>query len=443
MTTIDLNAGALAPVANEVEHLALRVTGTVPGDLDGMLVRNGPNPLTGRFEGEGVLSWWPEAAMLHAISFDGGRVTGYRNKWLRTQRWARVHEPQSASSRPDTNPNVNVIRHAGETLALAEGGLPLAISPLLDTLGLPQHHPFAATGMTAHPKIDPETRELVTFHAGWRPPFLRYGVVGADGDSIVDIDIALERPSMMHDIAITRTHSIVLDLNVGYDFSMLERGHRMPLRWDDRRPARLGVIARHGGVPRWFEISPCFIQHIVNGYDEDETTIVVDAIRYPWFLRLTPDGRAFEDNPLGTLHRYRIDLASGLVQEYAVDALGVELPRIDERRTGRPYRYFYAVEQPSPDQMRGIVRYDWEGGTFERYPLPPGDQNSEPVFVPRAAGGREDDGWLLCCVYRHATATSDVLVLDARDIAAGPIATVHLPVRIPAGFHGQWLPREE
>jgi carotenoid cleavage dioxygenase-like enzyme len=201
----------------------------------------------------------------------------------------------------------------------------------------------------------------------------------------------------------------------------------------------LGVIRRHGGEIRWFEIAPCFIQHVVNAYNEDETTIVLDAVWYPSFLRPAPNGRAFEDNPLGTLRRYRIDLAAGSVQEYPVAETKIEMPRINEQRTGRPYRYFYAVEQPSLVEMRGIVRFDWDGGRFERYAVPPGDQNSEPVFVPRRGAASEDDGWVLCCVYRQASSTSDVVVLDARNVAAGPVATVHLPTRIPAGFHGAWL----
>ena len=440
MTTIDLNAGAVAPVAREVELGELRVTGTVPDDLEGVLVRNGPNPLSGRFEGEGMLAWWPEAAMLHGIAFSGGQATSYRNRWLRTQRWAQAYAPDNTAAWPDTNPNVNVLRHAGETLALAEGGMPLAITSTLDTVGLARRHRGAAQGMTAHPKVDPQTGELMMFHAGWRPPFLRYGVADKAGEPTVDMEIPLAEASMMHDMAITETHSILLDLNVGYDFSMLQRGHRMPLRWHDERSARLGVIPRHGGEIRWFEIAPCFIQHVVNAYDEDDTTIVLDAIWYPSFLRLTSDGRAFEDNPLGTLRRYRIDLAAGTVREYRAADEGIELPRINEQCTGRSYRYFYAVEQPSTVEMRGIVRFDWDGGSFDRYALPPGDQNSEPVFVPRRGATSEDDGWLLCCVYRQATATSDVVVLDAANVAAGPIATVHLPTRIPAGFHGAWLP---
>lgn len=90
--------------------------------------------------------------------------------------------------------------------------------------------------------------------------------------------------------------------------------------------------------------------------------------------------------------------------------------------------------------MRGIVRYDRHSGVHDRHAVPPGDHNSEPVFVPRRGAQAEDDGWLLCCAYRRATDTSDVLALDAGDVAAGRVAAVHAPTRIPAGFHGAWLP---
>jgi carotenoid cleavage dioxygenase-like enzyme len=32
--------------------------------------------------------------------------------------------------------------------------------------------------------------------------------------------------------------------------------------------------------------------------------------------------------------------------------------------------------------------------------------------------------------------------LDAGDLAAPPVAAIHLPRRVPAGFHGNWLPDE-
>ncbi|RQS76810.1 carotenoid oxygenase [Burkholderia sp. Bp8963] len=441
MTTFDLNSGAIAPVADEADVVDLRVTGCIPRDLDGVLLRNGPNPLRGRFEGNDMLAWWPEAAMLHAIAFDDGRVTGYRNRWARTRRWADVHAPARAASLPDTNPNVNVLLHAGELLALAEGGMPLAITPELECVGAPTRHDGLAGGMTAHPKVDPRTGELISFRADWKAPWLRYGVHDAQGVQTVDLELDLPAPSMMHDIAITATRSILLDLNVTYDFSMLSRGHRMPLRWHDERQARIGVIARHGGDVRWFDIAPCFIQHVVNAYDGDGSTVVLDAVRYPSFLRLGKQPGTFEDNPVGVLWRYVIDLAKGTVAETQIGDGGIELPRINEARTGDAYRFFYAAEQPSNAEIRGVVRYDLERGTVTRYDVPYGDQNSEPVFVSRAGAADEDDGWVLTCVYRRVTDTSDLVILDARCIDEGPVATIHLPRRVPAGFHGAWVPR--
>ncbi|MEO8859139.1 MAG: carotenoid oxygenase family protein [Burkholderiaceae bacterium] len=440
MTTLDLNTGATAPVADEIDLFDLPVAGTIPQELDGVLVRNGPNPLRGHFEGNDVLSWWPEDAMLHAISFQEGRVTSYRNRWARTQRWARVHAPDIAPSLLDTNPNVNVLHHAGEILALAEGGAPLAMTAGLDFHGATRRHIGLAGGMTAHPKVDPQTGELMTFRAHWERPWLRYGVTDGEGAQRLDIEIDLSSPSMMHDMAVTATHSILLDLSVTYDFSMLSRGYRMPLRWHDDRKSRLGVIPRHGTAMRWFDVAPCFIMHVVNAYDADESTIVLDVVRYPESFRLARSGTGFEASPLAVLWRYVVDLRKGMVTETPLDDVGIELPRINEGRTGRPYRYLYAAEQPTNTEFRGVVRYDLERGAKQRYRVCEGDQNSEPIFVPRPAASDEDDGWLLFCLYRRATDTSDLVILDGRNIDRGAIATVSLPRRIPAGFHGAWLP---
>jgi carotenoid cleavage dioxygenase len=43
-------------------------------------------------------------------------------------------------------------------------------------------------------------------------------------------------------------------------------------------------------------------------------------------------------------------------------------------------------------------------------------------------------------VYDRAEDRSDVVVLDAQDFAGEPVATIHLPARVPFGFHGSWLP---
>jgi len=49
-------------------------------------------------------------------------------------------------------------------------------------------------------------------------------------------------------------------------------------------------------------------------------------------------------------------------------------------------------------------------------------------------------GWLMSFVYDATTNGSDLVILDADDLAAPPAARIHLPRRVPAGFHGNWLP---
>lgn len=432
----DLNAGALKPVADEVDLAALPVQGSVPEALSGMLVRNGPNPFAGSFTGEGMLDWWPEAAMLHGIQLRPGQPPGYSNRWLRTRGWARHFEPDREEAFPATNPNVNVIRHAGLNLALAEGGPPLVIEPMLDTGVVPA--PLAA-GMTAHPKVDPVTGELIWFRSSWAEPYLTYGVADAAGTVTVEQQIDLPGPAMMHDCAITERFSLLLDLSVAYDLSLFARGIRIPIRWFAERSARIGVLPRAGGSIRWFPIRPCFIQHVANAFEGGSDRIVLDAVRYPSFLKLDEALDDFLPNPLGQLWRFEIDLESGTVSERQICDHDLEMPRINESLTGRPHRFVYGVLQPSGEEMRGVVKIDTETGLMDLHDLRPGDANSEPVFVADPARmDAEDGGWLLCCAYRSESDSSDLLILDAQDLTHC-VATVSLPRRIPAGFHGAWL----
>lgn len=443
----DLNRGVLAPVADEVTIDRLRVTGTVPQDLSGTLIRNGPNPFAGRFTGQDMLSWWVGPAMLHGLAISDGQARWYRNRWVRTGDWARHFTPETTPGElHDQNVNVNVIKHAGQLLALGEGGLPFVIDADLGTVGPTTFGGSlgggsAHGGMTAHPKSDPVTGELCYFRADWQSPFLRYGVLDASGQHNVDQTIDVPGASMMHDFAITNSWALFLDLNVAYDFTMFEHGAAIPLRWHDDRVGRIGLTPRRGGPTQWVEIEPCYIQHVINAYDASPDTVVLDAVRYPSFLRFDSASSSYEPNPLGIAWRYTIHLTpDGLtVDETQIDDRSIELPRIDDSRTGRPHRYVYAVEQPTDIEMRGIVKYDLSTGRVQQHAVRIGDQNSEPVFVQRPGSDTEDDGWLIVCVYRADTDSTDVVILAAQDISGEPVATVHLPARIPAGFHGMWV----
>ena len=70
--------------------------------------------------------------------------------------------------------------------------------------------------------------------------------------------------------------------------------------------------------------------------------------------------------------------------------------------------------------------------------LPDGDVTGEPVFVPKSEDAAEGEGYLLSVVYRARENRSDLVFLDAGDVAGGPIACAELPHRVPHGFHGNW-----
>jgi len=140
------------------------------------------------------------------------------------------------------------------------------------------------------------------------------------------------------------------------------------------------------------------------------------------------------------LERWTLDPVRRSFRATRMDERPVEFPRIDERLTGLPYRYGYAAVPGRAFAQRAIVRYDLQTGASilrdegEAYGF------GEPVLVPRRADAEEGDGWILALRLDRATDRSDLVILDAGDIAGEPVATVHLPVRVPAGFHGSWCP---
>lgn len=118
-----------------------------------------------------------------------------------------------------------------------------------------------------------------------------------------------------------------------------------------------------------------------------------------------------------------------------------DFPRIDDRRAGRKQRYLYnALARSWSFDFHGVIKYDLERNRSQHFIHGDTVVSGEHVFAPDPDGRHEDDGWLLTMATDRATETSELVVLDARDLAAGPVARVHIPFRVPVGFHGNWFP---
>ncbi|WP_329518909.1 carotenoid oxygenase family protein [Spirillospora sp. NBC_01491] len=426
-------SGLLAPVPDEIDAHDLPVTGSLPPELDGRYVRNGPNPLPGRDPGH----WFAGAGMIHGIRLRGGRAEWYRNRWVRTRELEGAPRRRADGSvdLAVSGANTHVIRHAGRILALEEGGLPYEMTPELDTTGPHDFDGRLTTAMTAHPKQDPITGELHFFGYDIRPPYLTYHRLSAAGELVESREVAVPGPTMMHDFAITENHVVWLDLPAVFDLSLLGKG--MPIRWDDSYGARLGVMDR-GGAVRWFEIDPCYVFHVGNAHEDASGRVVLDAVRYgaAAFNAIWGDiggavdpVQAASKTGLPQLHRWTLDPGTGTVKEERLDDRSMEFPTLNDAFVGRDGRYLYTVGDDA------ILKYDTASGTTLAREL--GADAGEAVFVPASGGRDEDDGWLLSIVSDRACAGSELLVLAASDLTE--VARVRLPRRVPTGFHGSWI----
>jgi carotenoid cleavage dioxygenase len=467
------------PVSVETTALDLSVTGTLPAHLDGRYLRNGPNPL-GPVD-PARHHWFLGTGMVHGVRLRDGRAEWYRNRFVRSADVARaLGEQPRPGAKPhagwDFPANTNVIAQGGRTFAIVEaGGRPYELTNDLETIGACDFDGTLPGGYTAHPKRDPATGELhaVSYYWGWGNK-VQYTVVGIDARVKRVENIEVAGSPMMHDFSLTENHVVFYDLPCVFDtdpvreqwprpFGGLARwmaaqsvGKRptpdvvakvftkrsldagtpaFPYRWDPDYPARVGVMPRTGTAKdvRWFDVEPCYVFHPLNAYDDGDK-VVLDVVRHP---------KMFDKKLLGpdegpaTLDRWTVDPSAGKVLEERRSDIGQEFPRVDERVVGRRHRYGYAVvfQGTTAD---ALVRHDLATGTSTSRHFGAGHNVAEFVFVPDTADSAEDRGSLLGFVFNPDTGRSDLMVLDSQTLET--IAAVHLPARVPAGFHGNWVP---
>ncbi len=425
--------GNFAPLFDEVTLTDLPVTGAIPKELNGRFFRNGSNPKSGTSG-----HWFMGNGMLHGMRLEAGRAVWYRNRYVRTP---LLDDPNAAAIRPDGTTdmraslaNTHVVAHAGKILALEEGHFPWIVSKELETVGAHDFGGKLKTAMTAHPRICPVTGEMLFFGYGALPPYLTYHRVAADGTLVQSEEITVKGPTMMHDWNVTRNFVVFMDLPMVFDLSMLAKGG-IPIRWSDEYGARLGVMPRNGSNKDvvWYEIEPSYVFHPMNAY-EDGDDIVIDVSRFKKLAFSPQDG---EGTP-AVLHRWVIDRKAGKVREQPIDDRPADFPRIADECVGLKHRFGYMTGLANMDEFGGqLFKYDLASGHSETWQLPKGNGAGEPVFA--RAGKAEDEGYVLTFVYDAARGASDLAILDAQNFEKGPVARVHLPRRVPYGFHGSWI----
>ncbi|MCW2695409.1 MAG: 9-cis-epoxycarotenoid dioxygenase [Modestobacter sp.] len=446
--------GPFAPVTEEITALDLPVTGRLPADLDGRYLRNGPNPLDAD---EPLQHWFLGAGMVHGVRLRNGRAEWYRNRWVRSRQVAeRLGEPWPGGpvhAGMDFAANTHVLAHAGRTLATVEAGaLPYELTDDLDTVGPCDFDGTLPGGYAAHTKLDRRTGELHAVAYCWVRDHVQHVVVGPDGRVTGTTDVPVADGPMMHDFALTDRYVVLLDLPVTFSMDAAAAGVQLPYTWNPAHPPRVGLLPRTGPSRevRWFEVDPCWVFHTLNAYDDETGRVVLDLCRY----EAPYDLAALTGNGSPTLDRWTFDPATGVARQDRLDDRPQEFPRVDERVVARPHRYGYSAVTAEVGAATvgqdgsfadgafadALLKHDLASGTVEAHSFPRGSAVGEAVFAPSAPDAAEDDGHLLAFVHDPDRGATDLVVLSAQDVAGPPVARVHLPLRVPLGFHGSWLP---
>lgn len=436
--------GIHAPMKEELTLHELAVTGTIPSGLNGRYLRIGPNPVE---PDPASYHWFIGDGMVHGLAIEDGKALWYRNRWIRSTAVAKALGTTPAPGprhRFDTV-NTNVTEIAGRTFALVEGGsFPVELGEDLDDQ---TYNPFDGSlkgSFTAHPHRDPCTGENHAIcYDGRDPGTIRHVVISDAGTVIREEPISVQHGPMIHDCAITRRFVVILDLPVTFSMKTLIEGHGFPYRWNSSHQARVGLMPRSGTQDDiiWCPVAPGYAFHVANAYDAPSGEVVIDLCVYE---SMFDDGAAGPSSRCRGLERWTVDPASRSVNVQTLDTAAQEFPRIDERFFGQPHRFTWSIATPQIPHRQfigatRILAHDVLTGDHEVHDFGPGRFPGEFVFVPQSAEAPEGHGWLIGLVVDLPKEKTDLVILDARRFAEPPVASIHLPHRIPPGFHGNWI----
>ncbi|KAL8741222.1 MAG: hypothetical protein Q9190_006150 [Brigantiaea leucoxantha] len=441
--------------------------------------------------------------------------------------------------------------HDGRALATCESGPPMRVElPGLGTVGWyngksaegesfhgKESGPtFGGSGIfgwlrewvTAHPRIDPNTKELILYHNTFVPPYVNYSIVRSTRNVASDKDVKspthmLNRPvpgitsaKMMHDFGASKTHTIIMDLPLSLDPFNLAK-NKPVVAYNPLTRSRFGIFPRYQPQRiRWYETNPCCIFHTANSWN----TVTKDSASESFNMlccRLTSASLVFSAGNLVApqpgydipadlqeeeqcrLYYYQFDLSSDpsrndIIHQWALAAIPFEFPTLRDSVSMSAAKYIYGCsvrgttfgaslgrgvkinslvkmdvetlitkgKRDPPTPIKGCVdKRDLDtiaasndlNDPIKIFMMPEGWYAQEPRFVPRADGASEDDGWLLTYVFDESSqltadgepkmdAQSELWIIDAKNMAS-VVAKIRLPQRVPYGFHGNWISKQD
>lgn len=486
----DVFRGMNKPSRFEGDVFDLEVTGTIPGDIDGTFYRIQPDhrfpPLFEddiHFNGDGSVT---------AVRISGGHAD-FKQRYVQTDRYkaetaarrslfGRYRNPwtdnESVKGVIRTASNTNITFWRGMLLATKEDGPPFAMDPVtLETLGRYDFEgQIKAPTFTAHPKFDPDTGEMLCFayEAGGDGSDGSCDIVvwtiDADGKKTEECWYKAPFAGMIHDMAVSKEFVVLPLTPLKVNIDRMKKGGEK-FAWDPKEDQWYGLVPRRNGKPediRWFRADNAFQGHIAGCYENEEGHVVVDLtvadgnvfFWWPPEDDAPPDKTTKHNQLSSPTTRWFLDpkapTNTRITPAYVWPTNG-EFSRIDDRFVTKKYKHFWQAKvdstrpydfakcgPPAGGLFNCLGHYVWDmdnpraKGEEDEFFFGPTATVQEPSFIPKDGGG-EGEGYLIALVNHLDVLRNDVVIFDALHLAKGPLAVLHLPLKLKLGLHGNFV----
>lgn len=442
----------VADLEGDVDPRALTpIAGRAPADFAGILYRNGPAKFRRGASSAG--HWFDGDGLIRRFQIADGRATLAARFADTAKRRLETHldrivtpgfgTPQAPGAEIGNNDdanaaNTNVMLLDGELLALWEGGSATRLDPeSLLTAGVKtfrddlRHMPFSA-----HPRFEADG-SVWNFGGNGRVTGLWH--IGADGRLINFAVLPLPRASYFHDFTITARHIVIvlqpwLQTRFGFPISTT-------MAWQPELGTQIMVIAKNDlSQRRIYELPSFSAFHYSDGWEEADGTIRFAGCLEadPTFGQISASALLRGENivaPRPMLHQIVLyPDGKAALEQTGVEA---EFPASDRRRVGEAHRLTahvtgYHDNGPFP---HAIATWDWQRGRGESFNFGEHQLVEEFQYAPGSTS-REGDGWLIGSTLNLRAGASELHVLRADRVAAGPVASWRADIALPLSFHG-------
>ncbi len=327
--------GQYRPQLKETTKSALKVRGAIPPALAGRYFRNGHNPPPDLVKG----FWFGGQGMIHGVRLNKGKAEWYRNRFVQTPalKGAETFKKDGSVDLKASAAATSVYAHAGKIFALQEVNLPFLVSPELETLGAFDFDGALKTMMTAHPKVDPETGEMLFIANSPLPPHLTYHLADKTGKLVHSEVIEGPGASIIHDFAITKNYVVYFDPSVTFDPKS-----KLPFAysWKNDYQAKIGIMPRDRtkGATKWVSVPSYYYFHLANAYEDSQGRVVIEGTSYDkagwdhsskWINSLADHDQWVVGGSRYT--RWTVDAGKGTCDIKYIDDLSLEFSRYQLR----------------------------------------------------------------------------------------------------------------